>query len=85
MKSNDALSRGEPFPIVGKGASAGGLVALEPFLSHVPPASGMAFVIDAPTSNQRGFTTRLMPDRTQARLAALMKYSQPQGVADGLS
>jgi two-component system CheB/CheR fusion protein len=33
------------FPIVGIGASAGGLEALEHFLSHVPTNSGMAFVI----------------------------------------
>ena len=33
------------FPIVGIGASAGGLEALEHFLSHVPQSSGMAFVI----------------------------------------
>ena len=33
------------FPIVGIGASAGGLEALEKFLSHVPQKSGMAFVI----------------------------------------
>ncbi|MBE0502885.1 MAG: PAS domain-containing protein [Desulfuromonadales bacterium] len=33
------------FPIVGIGASAGGLEALEIFLSHVPPGSGLAFVI----------------------------------------
>lgn len=33
------------FPIVGIGASAGGLEALEQFLSHVPPHSGMAFVV----------------------------------------
>ncbi len=33
------------FPIVGIGASAGGLEALEQFLRHVPVASGMAFVI----------------------------------------
>ncbi len=33
------------FPIVGIGASAGGLEALEQFLSHVPKRSGMAFVI----------------------------------------
>ncbi|MEI2723380.1 MAG: chemotaxis protein CheB [Verrucomicrobiota bacterium] len=33
------------FPIVGIGASAGGLEALEHFLSHVPKSSGMAFVI----------------------------------------
>jgi two-component system CheB/CheR fusion protein len=32
-------------PIVGIGASAGGLEALEHFLSHVPTNSGMAFVI----------------------------------------
>jgi chemotaxis methyl-accepting protein methylase/PAS domain-containing protein len=33
------------FPIVGIGASAGGLEALEQFLGHVPTASGMALVI----------------------------------------
>jgi chemotaxis methyl-accepting protein methylase len=33
------------FPIVGIGASAGGLEALELFLKHVPEDSGMAFVI----------------------------------------
>ena len=33
------------FPIVGIGASAGGLEALEQFLGHVPADSGMAFVI----------------------------------------
>jgi chemotaxis methyl-accepting protein methylase len=34
-----------PFPIVGIGASAGGLDALELFLGHVPEKCGMAFVI----------------------------------------
>ena len=33
------------FPIVGIGASAGGLEALEQFLRHVPAGSGLAFVI----------------------------------------
>lgn len=33
------------FPIVGIGASAGGLEALEQFFRHVPPHSGMAFVL----------------------------------------
>ncbi|MBC7908057.1 MAG: PAS domain-containing protein [Rhodospirillaceae bacterium] len=33
------------FPVVGVGASAGGLEALENFLAHVPAGSGMAFVI----------------------------------------
>ncbi len=36
---------GVSFPIVGIGASAGGLEALEKFLAHVPAGSGMAFVI----------------------------------------
>src|SRR5512140_2767922 len=33
------------FPIVGIGASAGGLEAIEQFLSQVPATCGMAFVI----------------------------------------
>ena len=33
------------FPIVGIGASAGGLEALEQFFSHVPANSGMAFIV----------------------------------------
>ena len=33
------------FPIVGLGASAGGLEALEKFLAHVPPDCGIAFVV----------------------------------------
>jgi len=35
----------ENFPIVGIGASAGGLEALEQFLSNVPENSGMAYVV----------------------------------------
>jgi len=42
-KSNPGESR--RFPIVGIGASAGGLEALEQFLESVPAGSGMAFVI----------------------------------------
>jgi two-component system, chemotaxis family, CheB/CheR fusion protein len=37
--------RSKAFPIVGIGASAGGLEALELFLRHVPDGCGMAFVI----------------------------------------
>jgi two-component system CheB/CheR fusion protein len=40
-----ALSAVYSFPIIGIGTSAGGLEALEHFLSHVPGNSGMAFVI----------------------------------------
>lgn len=38
-------SPADAFPIVGIGASAGGLEALEHFLSGVPPDSGMAYVV----------------------------------------
>lgn len=34
-----------PFPMVGIGASAGGLEAFEKLLTHLPPDSGMAFII----------------------------------------
>jgi two-component system CheB/CheR fusion protein len=40
-----AVPDGVPLPIVGIGASAGGLEALEQFLGHVPAESGLAFVI----------------------------------------
>jgi PAS domain S-box-containing protein len=38
-------NRRTPCPIVGIGASAGGLEAFEAFFSHMPAASGMAFVL----------------------------------------
>ena len=41
----DGPRRPEGFPVVGIGASAGGLEALELFLGHVPAGSGMAFVV----------------------------------------
>lgn len=43
--ADHALKERVAFPIVGIGASAGGLEALEQFLARVPPGSGMAFVI----------------------------------------
>jgi two-component system CheB/CheR fusion protein len=44
-KGSAARHKAIPFPVVGIGASAGGLEALELFLSHVPHGCGMAFVI----------------------------------------
>jgi two-component system, chemotaxis family, CheB/CheR fusion protein len=55
-------SVGEPkeeFPIIGIGASAGGLEALEGFLSHVPEECGMAFVVISHTDPERA---SLLPD-----------------------
>ena len=45
LKDTTAKPENLPFPIVGIGASAGGLEALEQFLRKVPEDSGMAFVI----------------------------------------
>lgn len=42
--SNQKLG-GDPFPVVGIGASAGGLESLERFFANVPIDSGMAFVV----------------------------------------
>ena len=36
---------GEDFPVVGLGASAGGIKAFKEFFANVPPASGMAYVV----------------------------------------
>jgi two-component system CheB/CheR fusion protein len=44
-QADDSRGAGRRFPIVGIGASAGGLEALELFLENVPAGSGMAFVI----------------------------------------
>jgi len=43
--TSPSLPKDGAFPIVGIGASAGGLEALEQFLGHVPAGSGLAFVI----------------------------------------
>ena len=41
----EQLQRDPAFPIVGLGASAGGLEAFEQFFRHMPQANGMAFVL----------------------------------------
>jgi two-component system CheB/CheR fusion protein len=44
-QTDDPRGADQAFPIVGIGASAGGLEALELFLKNIPEKSGMAFVI----------------------------------------
>jgi len=44
-QTDDPRAADQPFPIVGIGASAGGLEALQLFMRNVPEKSGMAFVI----------------------------------------
>ena len=43
--SAEKLPTVETFPIIGIGASAGGLETFEKFFTHMPPDSGMAFVL----------------------------------------
>jgi two-component system, chemotaxis family, CheB/CheR fusion protein len=44
-RDSPVLDTSVPFPIVGIGASAGGLEAFEQFFTHTPPDTGMAFVL----------------------------------------
>jgi two-component system CheB/CheR fusion protein len=65
------------FPIVGIGASAGGLEALELFLKNVPKDSGMAFVIVQhldPT--QKGILVELLQRGTTMRVAQVKDRMQ---------
>ena len=45
MTSTEGPLVGAKTPIIGIGASAGGLEALEQFFSHVPARSGLAYVV----------------------------------------
>ncbi|RJQ62026.1 MAG: hypothetical protein C4530_05420, partial [Desulfobacteraceae bacterium] len=51
--------RKEGFPVIGIGASAGGLQALEAFFSNVPEESGIAYTVISHTDPDR---TSLLPD-----------------------
>ncbi len=54
-----------PFPIIGIGASAGGLEALEHFFSHVPDNPGIAFVvIQHLDPNHRAMMSELLQRKT---------------------
>jgi chemotaxis methyl-accepting protein methylase len=76
-----------PFPIVGIGASAGGLEALELFLRNIPESSGMGFVIVQhldPTQKgilvellQRGTTMRVAQAKDRMRVEANCIYVIP--------
>ena len=65
------------FPIVGIGASAGGLEALEQFLGHVPERSGMAFVIVQhldPT--HKGIMSELLQRATRMKVSQVKDRTQ---------
>jgi two-component system CheB/CheR fusion protein len=65
------------FPIVGLGASAGGLEALETFFTHMPPDSGLAFVV----------IQHLDPSHKSMLPALIQRYTQMplKKVEDGLA
>jgi chemotaxis methyl-accepting protein methylase len=67
--ATDAADPEQTFPIVGIGASAGGLEALEQFFGSVPANSGMAFVV----------IQHLDPERP-AMLAELLQRNTPMPV-----
>ena len=57
------------FPIVGIGASAGGLDAIKGFLHHVPRKSGMAFVvIQHLDPNYHGMLPELLQHSTEMKV-----------------
>jgi len=61
------IARRKPasFPIVGIGASAGGLEALEVFLQKMPPDPGMAFVVVQHLDpNRKGIMVALLQRNT---------------------
>jgi two-component system CheB/CheR fusion protein len=63
LNSSDTLN--VPFPVVGIGASAGGLDAVKAFLHALPPKSGMAYV----------FIQHLSPDYTSILPEILQKFA----------
>ena len=83
----EAAKQPSHFPIVGIGASAGGLEALELFLANVPKNSGMAYVIIQhldPTRKgvmvellQRGTSMRVFQVKDRMRVEANCVYVIP--------
>jgi two-component system, chemotaxis family, CheB/CheR fusion protein len=77
LKISDAQPPIAPFPIVGIGASAGGLVALQQFLSRVPSGSGMAYVIVQHLDpNREGMLVELLQRHTSMPVAEAQDLTQ---------
>ncbi len=70
-KADAKSSSPDSFPIVGIGASAGGLEAYEHFFQHMPPDSGMAFIL----------VPHLDPGHTSL-MTSLMKKFTPMKVVE---
>ena len=66
---NTGKLKNSPFPIVGIGASAGGLEALEQFFTNMPKNSGMGFVvIQHLDPNRKGMMPELLQRTTEMKV-----------------
>ena len=74
-KEKDTVSHTADFPIVGIGASAGGLEALEQFLGNVPEKSGMAYiVIQHLDPTQKGMLPELLQRVTKMKVLQVVDH-----------
>jgi len=72
LSNNTSTPQGNKFPIVGLGASAGGLEALEQFFENVPANCGMAFVvIQHLDPHRKGIMPELLQRVTQLRVTSV--------------
>ncbi len=76
-KSLETPSNSQPFSVVGIGASAGGLEALEAFFAHMPADSGLAFVVVQHLSPD----FRSLMDEILARQTQMPIYRVENGMA----
>lgn len=68
-----------PFPIVGIGASAGGLEALMELFSRVPPDTGMAFVVVSHLApDQKSHLTEILSSTTAIPVREIEHETRPQ-------
>ena len=73
------ISTSIDFPIVGIGASAGGLEALEQFFDNMPSDSGMAFVvIQHLDPNHKGMMPELLQRTTEMKVMQVTDHLQVQ-------
>ena len=77
------LDAARSFPIVGIGASAGGLEAVVQFLEHVPADCGMAFaVVQHLDPTQRGMLPELLQRATTMKVVQVKDRTKVKGVTD---
>ncbi len=77
VRTSDAEGADGRFPIVGIGASAGGLEALRLFLESVPPRSGMAFiVVQHLDPNHKAMLPDLLQRTTPMKVVQITDHTQ---------